>query len=79
MATGKKWSAAQKRKFKATMKAKHAGKVLAAQPTTSKDVLTYLTHAERGILDRVRRGAVKRLTGSDLLTLLALATLRGEV
>lgn len=72
----KRWSAAQRKKFMRTVKRRGKGRKVKA--STEKDVMIYLQHAERRIMQSIRDGA-KRIGPSDLHSLLALATLRGEL
>lgn len=70
------WSPAARAKRQATFAAKRAQKE--ALGPNSGDALAYLLKAEQAIIRQVGRGA-KRLSSAEVLTMLALNSLRGEL
>jgi hypothetical protein len=81
-----KWTPEQRAKFRATMKAKRKAQgdgvkrkyARRAAAPVSRDVLIYLTHAEKEIIRQLKEGRAKRISRQDLMVLLALSEIRGK-
>jgi hypothetical protein len=83
----KAWTEAQRKKFKATMKAKakarHSNGAAAPAiakpevPHQVKDAIIYLSHARTEMNQRLTKGTLKRMGREHLLMLLALDCLEG--
>lgn len=81
-----KWSKAQRAKFKATMRAKRAGrqrlKHLQArgrrQPGPQGDAIVLLRQAQQAATKQLRDGHIKEFDNAHLLSMIALRTLEGR-